>query len=696
MVSHHNAINFLLSMQDKLRSDSFYAFAPQQPIWLAVTTLSFDISVLELYLPLITGAELLVASRELAIDGRGLAEFIEREQVTVLQATPATWRLLLEADWAGDGRVKALVGGEALPADILPRLLPKVDSLWNMYGPTETTVWSTCQQITDPLASISIGKPIANTQVYILDEKGQLCPQGAPGELCIAGDGVSKGYTNRADLNASQFLPDPYSDKSDARLYRTGDLARWREDGCLSYISRLDNLVKLNGYRIELGEIEAVMASHTAVKQTAVLIREDAPGIKRLVGYWVAADSTTDKADEIDFQAHLASTLPSYMIPQQYVRLEAMPQTPNGKLDRKALPEPPQRTASHDGQDLETAMQRQVAEQWQQLLAVEQLGASDNFFSMGGHSLAAIKFINWAERTHNTSVPMRSLIMGSLAQVAVHLDPESATSSDLTELDSSQLPDISIEFIDHDKGQLFATHIKNNQHNQQALLILSSHGHEQSRIDRSYRQLAESLAHKHVHCMRVDLSGMGNASMQSTEVSSLEQWRCDIRRASQSLLESSGCQSLSVLAGRFAATLLNGELFEGIPMQHAFMWDPALNGADWWQQRLDLQQRMTNSSFYFLKPGRLRDPQGLLSPGFSLCTSLRKEIDAIALEPTSLDNRFHVIVGAESDTISLGEAKVIATDDKLSWNDTFGSTSTDIDSEGMRQYVFSTLIQEGQ
>ena len=682
-LSHRNVLNFLLSMQ------AVPGLSPDDKL-LAVTTLSFDISVLELYLPLISGAELLVASRDLAIDGKRLAQFIEEERISVLQATPATWRLLLEANWQGNGRLKGLIGGEALPADLLPRLLPMLSSLWNMYGPTETTVWSTCQQITDAQASVSIGKPIANTQVYILDEQQQLCPMGTPGELCIAGDGVSSGYSNRADLNASQFLSDPFSDQAGAMLYRTGDLARWLDDGSLSYISRLDNLVKLNGYRIELGEIEAVLATHESVKQTAVLIREDTPGAKRLVAYWVA-ESAASPVSDTEFQDLLAKRLPSYMIPLRYVQLDAMPQTPNGKLDRKALPAPPKRAVSADSAILNTPMQHEVAEQWRTLLGVDSVAATDSFFALGGHSLSAVKFINWADTTYGINLSMRRLIMGTLAQIAAHIAPDTATSVDMSQQSSEGVPEIAIEYIDNHGMQLFCTHISSQQPAAQAVLMVGSHGYEQSRMDRSYRSLATELAKHNIHSMRFDLSGTGNSSLSGPDIDTLQQWRGDIQQAALALRQRSGCEAISVLAGRFSASLLSTELFANTPLEHAFLWDPVTDGRQWWQARLDLQNSAIASGYYFLRPRRIQDPQGLQSPGLKINSKLRAEIDAFQLNANQFDQRFHVILGGAGSAKDFSPAQTVQTKDLLNWSDTHASTSTDIDSFGMSDHVLSTL-----
>jgi len=252
----------------------------------AVTTLSFDIAALELLLPLTVGAEIVLAGREVATDGHALRALLESSKATVMQATPSTWRMLLEAGWQGTPEFKVLVGGEGLPQDLAHHLLDRCAQLWNMYGPTETTVWSTCWNVERASRGITIGQPIANTQVHVLDERLQPRPIGVPGEIYIGGSGVTLGYLNRAELTAERFIADPFG-PAGARLYRTGDRGRWRHDGLLEHLGRLDFQVKVRGYRIELGEIEANLMHHPALVRAVVITREDRPGDVRLVAYVV-------------------------------------------------------------------------------------------------------------------------------------------------------------------------------------------------------------------------------------------------------------------------------------------------------------------------------------------------------------------------------------------------------------------------
>ena len=285
MVPRSALVNFLLSMTETpglIASD----------VLLAVTTVSFDISILELLLPLMTGARIVLANKEQSYDAGELKRLMESNGVTVMQATPTTWRMLVESGWAGKGDLRILCGGEAMTPDLARLLLPRCRELWNMYGPTETTIWSSLQRIISA-DEISLGAPLANTQFYVVNEEKQLVPAGVAGELLIGGEGVAAGYFNRPELTAQKFISDNFSIVPGRRLYRTGDEVRWRLDGNLEYIGRLDQQVKLRGFRIELGEIETRLAQIEGVREAVVTLREDRPGDKRLVGYYIGRKELT-------------------------------------------------------------------------------------------------------------------------------------------------------------------------------------------------------------------------------------------------------------------------------------------------------------------------------------------------------------------------------------------------------------------
>jgi hypothetical protein len=290
--------------------------------------------------------------------------------------------------------------------------------LWNMYGPTETTVWSTCHRVEEVTGPIAIGRPIANTQVYVLDERREPVPIGVRGELYIGGAGVTRGYLGRPELTAERFVPDPFAGVEGARLYRTGDVARWRADGTLECLGRTDQQVKVRGFRIELGEIEAVLGTHAGVREAAVVVREARPGDARLVAYVVAAPGAVPTASEV--RAHLRRTLPDYMIPQHVVELAALPRTPNGKLDRHALPAPvdipmPEVAAYVAPR---TSAEILVASVWQEVLGIPRAGVHENFFDLGGHSLLSLRAVARLEALSGARIEPRAMILQTLEQIA--------------------------------------------------------------------------------------------------------------------------------------------------------------------------------------------------------------------------------------------------------------------------------------
>jgi acyl-coenzyme A synthetase/AMP-(fatty) acid ligase len=371
---------------------------------LAVTTLSFDIAALELFLPLVTGAQLVIARREVAADARALAAMLATRQVNLMQATPATWRLLLADDWYPARSLRAWCGGEAMPTDLAAALLARGCEVWNLYGPTETTIWSTTQRVLAPDDALSIGRPIAHTSLHILDQGMNPLPVDVAGELFIGGDGLARGYHGRPDLTAEKFVPDPFGAPG-ARLYATGDLARRLTGGRIEFLGRIDQQVKLRGFRIELGEIEAALRTHPAVRAAAVAVHEAAVGEKRLVAYVVGSDDVPAAG----LREHLRARLPDYMVPAAYVSLATLPLTPNGKLDRRALPAP----EGLDAASSEFVAPRDPTEQvladvWREVLQIERIGARDNFFELGGHSLLAAQALARIRKIFQVELPLRT------------------------------------------------------------------------------------------------------------------------------------------------------------------------------------------------------------------------------------------------------------------------------------------------
>jgi amino acid adenylation domain-containing protein len=386
-ITHRGLTNYLCSMQ---RAPGMTA----EDVVLAITTLSFDISTLEIFLPLITGASVVVISRETALDGWALIGEIERQGATLLQATPTTWRLLLETPWQKSPKLRALIGGEACPRELAVQLLEKCGELWNMYGPTETTVWSTIERLTLENEPISIGRPIANTTIYILDAHLQPTPIGVPGELHIGGVGLARGYRNREALTAEKFIADPFSDVPGARLYKTGDLARYLPDGRLECLGRLDHQIKLRGFRIEPGEIEAVLKEQSSIRDAAVVLRGEGAS-QRLVAYCVRHGAEiSSESLQANLTAALSDRLPYYMIPSAFVFLEAMPLTPSAKIDRRALPEPgAEASTTRVHAPPQNSVHAHLIEIWEEVLNRKPIGIRDDFFEIGGHSLLAARVI---------------------------------------------------------------------------------------------------------------------------------------------------------------------------------------------------------------------------------------------------------------------------------------------------------------
>ncbi|MEC1595862.1 non-ribosomal peptide synthetase DhbF [Bacillus spizizenii] len=403
--------NFLLSMQE--------AFSlGEEDRLLAVTTVAFDISALELYLPLISGAQIVIAKKETIREPQALAKMIEYFDIDIMQATPTLWHALVTNEPETLRGLRVLVGGEALPSGLLQALQKLHCSVTNLYGPTETTIWSATAFLEEGLKGVPpIGKPIWNTQVYVLDNGLQPVPPGVVGELYIAGTGLARGYFRRPDLTAERFVADPYGPPG-ARMYRTGDQARWRADGSLDYIGRADHQIKIRGFRIELGEIDAVLAKHPDIEQAAVVVREDQPGDKQLVAYVVAASAI----DTADLRRYVGASLPDYMVPAAFMEMDELPLTPNGKLDRKALPAPDFSTSVSD-RGPRTPQEEILCDLFAEVLGLARVGIDDSFFELGGHSLLAARLMSRIREVMGAELGIAKLFdEPTVAGLAAHLD----------------------------------------------------------------------------------------------------------------------------------------------------------------------------------------------------------------------------------------------------------------------------------
>ena len=422
-IRHFNLVNFMLSMQKVpgiTPSDKF----------LSVTTISFDIFGLEFYLPLISGAQMVLTDSATAKDGRMLLDIVQNEKISIMQATPYTWRMMLEAGWDKQLPLTVFCGGEALAKDLVTKLTGKIAALWNLYGPTETTIYSTIKHVKNDL-DITIGKPVDNTQVYILDEALNNVPDGEIGEIFIGGDGVAKGYLNREELTAERFVDDPFIKTAGAKIYRTGDLGKILETSEIACLGRIDHQVKIRGYRIELEEIENALLKQANVKQAVVIAREDMPGEPRLVAYVVvdtAVDSKDIKTTITAWQAGLLEKLPEFMVPDDFVFMAVIPITPNGKIDRKALPKPDNSVVNREGEYVapRTEIEQQVAEIWQELMGIEKISIFDNFFDLGGRSLVAVQIMARIEKLTGKRLPLATLFEHSTIEtLAVRLNVDS-------------------------------------------------------------------------------------------------------------------------------------------------------------------------------------------------------------------------------------------------------------------------------
>jgi acyl-coenzyme A synthetase/AMP-(fatty) acid ligase len=402
--------------------------------WLAVTTLSFDIAVLELFHPLASGASVIVASGPETADGAALLARAVDSTATVMQATPATWRMFLAAGEAPPTLRTRLCGGEAVPRDLADDLGSDSARVWNVYGPTETTVWSAAGEIGPAPAPVEIGPPIANTSIHVLDAAGTPAPVGVVGEVHIGGLGLARGYRNLPELTGERFVPDPT--RPGERLYATGDLARFRPNGRIEFLGRTDHQVKVRGFRIELGEIESVLLAHDAVAAAVVTAWPGPDGSPRLVAYVV--ESGAGDASWPVLQAWLRQSLPDYMVPATVVPLAALPLTPNGKVDRNALPEPIWGSVIAQRQEPRNPVEKSLVGLWREVLGVVEVGVTDDFFALGGHSLLGAKLLARVRAYFDTEVPMRSLFeeptIAGLATVLERLETAPGQATAIAEL----------------------------------------------------------------------------------------------------------------------------------------------------------------------------------------------------------------------------------------------------------------------
>ena len=400
-VAHHNFLNLLQSVQKQ-------PGITEDDKILGITTMSFDISELELFLPLISGAQLIILDTDIAKDGRALAAFIEEEKLSIVQATPFTWKMMLEYGWDKHFPIKAFCGGEAMSRDLAGKLLDRCDEVWNMYGPTETTIYSVIKKVTKDDKIITIGKPIDNTEIYILDENLDEVSVGNEGEICIGGAGVASGYINRPELTTQKFIDDKFSKIAGKKIYRTGDLGKILENGEIQCLGRIDHQIKIRGFRIETEEIEYQLKQQKNIKDAYVILYEDAVENLRLVAY-IAPKTVLTNSDVKNCKRTLSGVLPDYMVPTDYVVVPFIPVMTNGKIDRKALPSPELGKNIADYVAPVTELEKSITEIWIRNIGIKNIGTNDNFFNLGGNSLLAAKTMTQIEKLTGKRLSLANL-----------------------------------------------------------------------------------------------------------------------------------------------------------------------------------------------------------------------------------------------------------------------------------------------
>lgn len=628
-VFHHSLTNFLLTMRER-------PGIGQDDILLAITTLSFDIAGLELYLPLIVGAQVVLLSRDATWDGNQIASAIKEHDITVMQATPASWQLLLESGWQGKPDLKMLIGGEALPPSLAGRLLDKGQSLWNMYGPTETTIWSTIEQIRSHTEPITIGRPIANTTVYVLDNQLQPVPVGITGVLYIGGEGVARGYVKRPDLTAERFVVNPFAP---GRIYNTGDIARWLPDGRLECLGRADYQVKIRGFRIELGEIETVIESHPDVSKAVLIAREDQPGDKRLVAYVIPREGAA--LDTPTLRDFVKARLPFYMVPSAVVTMSAFPLTPNGKVDRNTLPAP-ERSKQESSRQIvsaQTDTEKLLIEIWREMLDVEGISVYDNFFDLGGHSLQTVQICTRIEEKTGHKPDPTFLRMQSLKQLAASIDVATGKvqpSSDEhieEEISTTGHASVSNEqpfYFNSGSESLFGVYYQAQAKSdlKRGVVICSPWGQEYIRTHRALHQLALRLSDAGIPVLKFDYFGTGDSSGDDTDFA-IERSVDEIKSAMNQLRQLSAVENIVLVGLRLGGTLAALADIKFGRDTRLVLWDPIVNGRSYLDELVEWHKH--NLHYYFSDVNAVGTSQSHEVLGFAMSDTMRDQLCGVDL-----------------------------------------------------------------
>ena len=559
-----NSLTYLLrSMQQIL------AIEPKHK-WLAVSTLAFDISALELFLPLMTGASVYIADDIQVNDGITLQRILDKHSISHLQTTPTNWQLLLNSGFKGSPCLTALCGGEPLGEHLVKQLLTVSKETYNLYGPTETTIWSSYKKLTLDNSQVTIGKPIDNEKFYVLNDELDQLNMGTEGQLYIGGVGLARGYLNQEDLTQHAFIPSPFT--LGDRLYKTGDTVRQLENGEYQYIGRSDNQVKIRGFRVECSEIEALLYQQNNISQAVVLANNGKP--KQLYAFIVNPFETIDP---MKLRNSLRQHLPEQMIPSYFIQLEKLPLTPNGKIDRKALI-PPETINIHRSQYLlpETPIEIAIAAIWQQLLHIDSVSRNDHFLDLGGNSLLAVHAIDLIKQKTGYSFNLNSLFFNSLQQLCNTISNEPTTTFNINR--HHQLEPF---YFSSYNNELYGCLYKPSQiNNNSAIVICNPIGHEYLSCHRSMKILAETLCDRGYTVFRFDYSGCGDSEGDFDEVS-LSRNLKDIHNAIQYLQSTHSFQTISLVGVRMGASLAMAYCNQFDNVERLVLWSPIGSGQDY-------------------------------------------------------------------------------------------------------------------
>ena len=639
MVLHRGLVDYLCWAAKAYGADS----GDSVPVH---SSIAFDLTVTALYVPLVAGGRIELLREDVA--GQNLVAALRRGKGrSLVKITPAHLGALGEqlGPNALDGATNLFViGGENLLAE---SLLPWRDHapatrLINEYGPTETVVGCCVYEVgtDDPRSgSVPIGRPIANTQLYVLDRHMNPLPPGLVGELYIGGARVARGYLNRPELTEERFLVDPFSKESGTRMYKTGDLVRYRWDGVLEYLGRIDHQVKVRGYRVELGEIEASLAEHPGVKSCAVLAREDTPRNRQLIGYVVAQN---ERPSANDLRRSLGETLPDYMIPVQFVFLDSMPLTTNGKVDRQALPAPSREVASRpeDHVAARTDTETKLVSIWRKLLSVEDIGTNDNFFHLGGQSLQAIKVASHIYEVFGVDVSTQAVFddptIAGLARTITELTGPTAMAGEVAKTAVRKGP------FFFGEPQLFGVYhpAPPESRGETALLVCSPIGHEYTRAHRAVALLCDAAARAGLPALRFDYTGIGDSS-GDLAVARVDVWCNDVARAIDALLGRSGARVVHIVGLRLGAALAAAALARAgaraaLSVKSLCLWDPLVTGEDFLRVASPLGERFLHDPWRFTR-GTLRRrsaKQGSVGDtllGYTFPKALRRSLEQLDL-----------------------------------------------------------------